>query len=97
MAWLFCLRGSFVATEAEPRATPSQTPSERRLELICFQCICGRTWSCDVISSNARKKEEEIAWQETGWLSVAVGSQPMKVVEGGGEGPVKQVCNLCVT
>lgn len=44
-----------------------------------------------------KKKEEEIAWQETGWLSVAVGSQPMKVVEGGGEGPVKQVCNLCVT
>lgn len=43
------------------------------------------------------KKKEEIAWQETGWLNVAVGSQPMKVEEGAGEGPVKQVCNLCVT
>lgn len=85
-----CFASQVSATEAELRPTRSQTPSERRLALICFQCIYGRPWCRDVISSHTKG----FAMQETGWLSAAVWSQPMKVQRE--RGPVEQVCNLCV-
>lgn len=58
-AGLLCLRGPFVATVTELCATLSQTPSERHLELICFQCLCGRTWCYDVISSCTLKGKKK--------------------------------------
>lgn len=71
----------------------SRTLAERRLVLICAQPTCCRSLCRDVTSSQTKR----LARRKTGWLNVAAGSRPMGVQrEGAGEGPVEQVCNLCV-